>query len=217
MTITIDAPPDAGLELDGSGLLGAYCYRAAAAVELLPGEHREISVVAVPYDEPADIQEATRHYVETIDPKAFVGVERRISGRSKVTVNREHDPARTVGKVIRLDPHGKHGLAAVLRLTRGLALADETLALAADDVLSASVCFSTMAGGEQWSSDRTTKRVTRAYLHHIALVPEPAYQGAVVTSVRSADQAAVDVSVTPWLDEMRAQRLAAHYGVLLTP
>lgn len=201
-----------------TGQLGAYCYRAAAAVEVVGKDRREISVVAVPYDEPADIREATRRYIEIIDKGAFEGVQHRITGRSRVTVNREHDPTRTIGKVTELNPRNTHGLTAVLKLTPDLPLAEETLALARDDVLSASVCFSTMVNGEHWNDDRTEKRVTRAYLHHIALVPEPAYQGAVVTAVRSAGHLAVDdVSSTPWLDQMRAQRLAVRYGVVLTP
>jgi HK97 family phage prohead protease len=202
--LDVDAAPDT-----------AQFYRAATIAEVTPSR-REIAVIAVPYNEDAVIHEPGRIFVESFDPKAFAGVQRRITGRSKVTVNREHDAARTVGKVIALEPNHRDGLHATLRLTKGTALADETLTLAADDVLGASVSFSPMVDGTEWSPDRSRCRVTRAYLHHIALVPEPAYEGATVVAVRH-DGAIVAVSATPWLDRVRAERFAARYGVELTP
>ena len=56
-------------------------------------------------------------------------------------------------------------------------LGDETLGLAADQALEASVGFAVMAGGEQWLEQRTRRRLTRCFLDHIAMVPEGAYEG----------------------------------------
>ena len=192
---------------------GPELYRAATIADVTKSR-REISVVAVPYDEETVIHDRTPPYVESFAPSAFTGVQRRITGRSKVTVNREHDPARTVGKVAALEPNHRDGLHATLRLTRDHPLADETLALALDDVLSASISFSPMVNGAEWSDDASRVRISRAYLRHIALVAEPAYEGATILAVRSAG---VVVSATPWLDRVRAQRFAAQYGVHLTP
>jgi len=53
----------------------------------------------------------------------------------------------------------------------------------AEDVLDCSVCFSIPPGGAV--EDRSSRRVHRAELHHIALTPEPAYPTANVIDVRS--------------------------------
>ena len=214
LTTAVSGGGDLG-DVDGLAMPhGPELYRAATIADVTRSR-REISVIAVPYDEETVIREPLRTYVESFAPTAFTGVQRRITGRSKVTVNREHDPARTVGKVAALEPNHRDGLHATLRLTRDHPLADETLALAADDVLSASISFSPMVDGAEWSDDGQRCRISRAYLRHIALVAEPAYEGATILAVRNA--AAVVVSATPWLDAVRAQRFAAQYGVDLTP
>ena len=64
---------------------------------------------------------------------------------------------------------------------------DDVLELAADDLLGASVGFAPYPGGEEYSPDRTRRRITKAFLAHIAMVGEPAYQGAKVLAVRAAD------------------------------
>ncbi len=218
----LDLDGDLDLELDEAPWTAAE-WRSATVAEVSTSR-REISVVAVPYDEDADIWEHARHYVESFARTAFAGVQRRLGGRRKVTVNREHDAARTIGKVLTLEPNHADGLHATMRLTKGTALADETLALAADDVLGASISFSPMVDGEEWSDDGQRRRITRAYLHHIALVPEPAYEGAGVLAVRhlgspppAPSPAVVVGSSTPWLDKILAQRAASRYGLHLTP
>jgi phage head maturation protease len=57
-----------------------------------------------------------------------------------------------------------------------------------------------------WSQQRTVRRISKAFLDHIALVPNPAYQGAEVLAVRSSP-AAPPFEVppaTPYLDEVLA-------------
>lgn len=193
-------------------------FRAAAVADVNYVQRR-IDVLAVPYDVEAEIWDQ-RHgdYRESFAPNAFNGAQRRLSGRDRITVNRDHDDRRLIGKVLALHPARKDGLVAELRMTQNLPLADETLSLAADDVLGASISFSPMPGGEQWSPDRRSRRVTKARLHHIALVPEPAYADAAVLSVRAdmLNNTQLDrapASGTPWLDQIRLDRLAARYGV----
>ncbi len=59
-----------------------------------------------------------------------------------------------------------------------------------------------MRGGEQWLEQRSRRRLTRCFLDHIALVPEGAYEGRVL-SVRAAEPAEPAARVlTPNLDEV---------------
>jgi phage head maturation protease len=95
-----------------------------------------------------------------------------------------------------------------LRISR-TPLGDETLELADDGVLDASIGFAPMVDGVRWNT-RTARTITRAFLHHIALVPYPAYKGANVLAVR-ADRATVTGTATPLLDRILAERLAAQY------
>jgi phage head maturation protease len=63
--------------------------------------------------------------------------------------------------------------------------ADEALALIADDLLGVSAGFAIGAGGEDWHGNR--RRVRRALIDHVALVPEPAYEAAKITAVRGRE------------------------------
>ena len=74
---------------------------------------------------------------------------------------------------------------AELRIAR-TAAGDDVLELAADGLLSPSIGFQS-SGGEDWTADRTAVKVTRAKLVHIALTGDPAYKGAKVLAVRTAD------------------------------
>jgi len=73
-------------------------------------------------------------------------------------------------------------------LTGHPGLYDEVLELARDGVpLGLSVGFIEVAGGSRWSPDRRRVTRTRAQLDHIAIVRKPAYIGAEVAAVRSAE------------------------------
>jgi len=66
-------------------------------------------------------------------------------------------------------------------------IGNEVLALARDGVpLGLSVGFAEVPGGSRWSADRSRVTRTRAALDHIAVVRQPAYQGAGVMGVRSS-------------------------------
>lgn len=163
---------------------------------------RTIELVAMPYDEPAAVMVRGRAVLESLAPGSFDGVERRVG---RVKVNRDHDTQRTVGRTTGLWPSRTEGLVAELRIAETL-LGEETLALANDGALEASVAFAILPGGEQWLEQRSRRRVTKAFLDHIAMVPEGAYEGRVL-AVRAADllPAATPAGplLTPHLDEVR--------------
>ncbi len=159
---------------------GVLEYRSASA-ETVRRTSRTIELIAAPAESPTRIYEPRRSYVETFARNAFAGEERRAH---RIKVNRDHDLKRTVGVTQRLDPSDPRGLVAELKISR-TPLGDETLELAADKVLDASVSFGVAPGGEQWTDGRTRRRITKAFLAHIALVPDPAYESANIIDVRS--------------------------------
>jgi phage head maturation protease len=165
-------------------------------------EERTIELVAMPYDADAAVMVRGRPVIESCARGAFEGVERRAN---RVKVNRDHDLTRTVGRAVALHPSRTEGLIAELRIAR-TPLGDETLALADDRSLEASVGFAAMPGGEQWLENRARRRIIKAFLDHIAMVPEGAYEGRVL-AVRAplpvSEIPAMAVS-TPHLDEVRA-------------
>ena len=83
-----------------------------------------------------------------------------------------------------------------------------------DDCLDASAAFLPMPGGEQWSRTRDSVRLTKVWLGHIAMTPEPAYETAKVLAVRSAPTVETPTLVTPNLDALRADLLRDRYDSL---
>ena len=142
---------------------------------------------------------------------AYDGIERRAN---RIRVNRDHDVTRTVGRAVSFSPGRSEGLVAKLRIAN-TPLGDETLTLADDGVLDASAGYLPMPGGEKWLT-RSSVRILKAWLGHIALVPEPAYEGARVLSVRQkANGEPVGISEqaheTPNLDTVRAWLLEEQF------
>jgi HK97 family phage prohead protease len=154
--------------------------RHAATIDVadVTFSQRTIELVAAPYNRPTSrVFHRGQRITEEFAPAAFAGTD-----VARVRVNRDHDPARTVGQVVDLDHARSDGLVATVKVSR-TPLGDETLTLAADGCLDASVGFLINAGGEHWPG-RSRRRVTSAELDHIALVPSPAYDGAAVLAVR---------------------------------
>lgn len=142
---------------------------------------RVVEVVAMPYGEPALVAHNGRMITEVCERGAFNGVEKRAN---RIRVNRDHDVVKTVGRAIALHPSRQVGLVAELRISK-TQLGEETLELASDGALDASVGFAPFPDGESWSRDRRQRSLTKCWLGHIALVPEPAYEGAQVLAVRA--------------------------------
>lgn len=181
-------------------------YRKASTLEVRHAQ-RIIDLIAVPYGEKAEVflRRQQRWIIEEFDPGAFNGVS------GSVLVNRAHDPERPVGRVVKFHPGDPRGLRTEIRVAR-TAEGDDILELADDGLLSSSVGFMVPAGGEQWSSDRRSRKVTSAIVEHIALTGDPAYKGAQVLDVRTAPEAPVRTA-TPNLDRIRLERLAEAAGM----
>lgn len=176
---------------------------------------RLIELVAVPWDEwaPVEVPAGSGKLIEeSFAPGAFGAIEKRL-GRARFLVNLDHDPDRWVGRVVGLDPKDARGMLAELQIRR-TPEGDQVLVDAADGMYAASVGFASLPTGQQWTANRTRRRITTAYLDHIALTPQPAYASAGVVSVRSAPR-----SSTPNLDRVLAERAAAGYpaGGNVTP
>jgi HK97 family phage prohead protease len=178
------------------------------ATQLLDVRHPEriIDLIAVPYDEEARVVHQGRLIVETIAPGAFAGVS------SPVKVRRVHNPEQPLGRVVKFHPNDPRGLRTELRVVNTPA-GDEVLELAADDLLSASVGMYPLPGGEQYTSNRSRRRITRAVLDHIGLTGDPAYVGAKVLAVRANVDERPARLETPNLDRIRLERLATAAGM----
>lgn len=181
-------------------------YRKAVTVEVRHPE-RVIDVLAVPYDEETRVMYRGRWITETIAPGAFSGV------RERIVVNRGHDTEQPIGRVVRIHPNDPRGLRAEVKISNTRD-GDDVLELAADELLGASIGFAPLAGGEEYSPDRTRRRVTKAFLAHIAMVGEPAYAGAKVLAVRAADPPPA-AGATPNLDRILSERRLAALGMVL--
>jgi len=168
---------------------------------------RLITIVAMPYNEETmrvAVDGVARR--ESFAPGAFAGIEHR---NGRIRVNREHVVGQPVGRVETWFSDREDALVAALKVSH-TTLGDETLELASDGVLDASVGFMPMPGGVQWSEDRTQRRITKAWLHHLALTADPAYDGARVLEVRRAEdppaaaEPTVGASPTPNRDKILA-------------
>jgi phage head maturation protease len=149
---------------------------------------RIVTVVAMPYEQPARIVEGGRAFTEVVSRNAFDGIEKRAG---KVRANRDHSWDKPVGKVVGFHPSRKEGLVAEVKIS-ATNLGDDTLRLCDDDVLSASAGFGLLRrddgrvwdDAEVWEQSRSVRRLNRLWLDHLALVPNPAYADATVIDVR---------------------------------
>jgi phage head maturation protease len=170
---------------------------------------RLIEVIAVPYDEEAPVEYRGEMWRERFLRGAFEGIETRTR---PVRVNREHQKAQTVGRVTQFWPSRSEGLVAAVRIVK-TPLGDETLALADEDCLGASVGFAARGRDQEFDRRSRTRVIKRAFVDHLALTADEAYLGAGVLSVRSASLPPSSVAdlpklVTPYLDELLAWKRA---------
>jgi HK97 family phage prohead protease len=171
---------------------------------------RLIDLIAVPWDEEADVFWRNEWWHESFERGSFDGIE---AHAGRVRVNREHVIGDTVGKVVAFEPSHKVGLwtrTKIAATPRG----DETLALAAEDMISASVGYRIENASDVEVNKRTkTRKVLRAFLDHLGMVEAPAYPGAEVLAVRAEQSglAVVETSLpaTPALDEAMNDPLLA--------
>jgi HK97 family phage prohead protease len=184
---------------------GALEYRAATQIGV-DFEQRIVELIVMPYEEETLVEWQGRMVAEVCSRGAFDGIERR---SNRVKVNRDHDITRTVGRAIALHPGREEGLVAELRIAQ-TPLGDETLTLAEEGILDASAGFLPMPGGQQWET-RSRRRLNKCWLGHIAMTPDPAYEGARVLAVRDRDaitveQAAAKPNLERFLASLRHDR-----------
>lgn len=188
-------------------------YRAAQ-VAGVSFPQRMIELIVMPYESETVLEWRGRLIHEIIARGAFDGIDRRAN---RVKVNRDHDVTKVVGRAVAFHPDRQEGLVAELRIAR-TPLGDETLQLAEEEILDASAGFAPLPGGEKWDT-QTSRRITKAWLGHIAMTPDPAYPGARVLAVRASTrpegplrpEAAIE---TPNLDQVRAWALQIRYDAL---
>ena len=183
-------------------------FRAATQVGVSYPK-RQIELVVMPYETEAQVIHRGRMIREIVSRGAFEGID---ATRRRIAVNRNHVRDNVVGKAIRFHPSREDGLVAELQIAK-TDQGDETLALADEGLLDASAGFGVPDGGESWP-ERGLRRLSRLWLDHIAMTPDPAYTGTNVLSVRShGDDPAVTVA-RPNLDVVRGWRLADRYALI---
>jgi HK97 family phage prohead protease len=167
---------------------------------------RVLELVVIPYETETLVRHPyeERMITEVVSRGAFDGIDRRAN---RVRVNRDHDVRRTVGRAVAFHTSRVEGLVAECKISR-TDLGDETLQLAEDGVLDASAGFAPIPpDGERWES-RNRCRITKGWLGHIAMTPDPAYETARVLAVRSAEQ----VPATPNLEQLELELLRQRYA-----
>jgi phage head maturation protease len=163
---------------------------------------RLIDLVVVPWDEEADVLWHDEMWHESFARGAYDGIE---AHAGRVRVNREHVEGDTVGKVVHFDPAASIGLLARVKIAETLR-GDETLALADEDMISASMGYIIKSPSDVQLNKRTkTRRVVRAFMRHLAMVEAPAYAGAQVLAVRAEqpELPAAPLPDTPLLDALQ--------------
>lgn len=177
---------------------------AAGTVSGVNFAQRIIEVVAVPYEQVAVVPYRNELWHESFDRGSFDGIEKR---PNRVRANRDHDKIRTVGKAVRFHPTREEGLISEVRIA-STPLGDETLALADEEILDASIGFAVRNRDQDLDKANHRRRIRKAYLDHIAFTPDPAYTGSNVLDVRRGSEApnAADLPklVTPNLDKFTA-------------
>ncbi|CAN5149729.1 hypothetical protein BH09ACT8_BH09ACT8_59090 [soil metagenome] len=165
-----------------------YTRSAGAAVLNVDSKQRIITMIAVPWNQRAAVEYQGAVWNEIFERGAFDGID---ANTRSIRVNRDHNKTRTMGKIIKLQPRDPRGLITEVRIAP-TPLGDETLALADEDMLSASVGFAVPRGGAVVEVRTKTRRIRRAVLDHLSLVESPAYEGASVLAVRSANMTVSD-------------------------
>ena len=183
--------------------------RSASSVTGVDQRLRLIDLIAVPYDEETDVIWRGEPWREVFDRGAFTGLEQ---SAGRVIVNREHQKGDTVGKVVSFTPGDPVGLVTRVKIAK-TARGDDTLALAEDDMIGASVGYRIRQPSDVQMNPRTRlRRVMRAFMDHLSMVEDPAYKGATVLAVRDADPVAEVTSplvATPELDVFRDDEMLA--------
>jgi phage head maturation protease len=156
-------------------------FRESEIAEVSYGK-REITVIAVPYGQETLVDDGDGQLREKFLAGSFAGIESRAG---KVTANRDHRRDRVFGLVKQFDSKAENGLISVVKAS-DTDLGNETLQLARDGVLWASVGFGALR--QHAPVVNGLRSIYKAFLQHLAFTPEPAYIGAEVIDVREVAQ-----------------------------
>lgn len=164
---------------------------------------RLIDVIAVPWEQETELMWRGEIWNEVFARGAFNGLE---ESAGRIRVNREHRKGDTVGKVVHVDTKDDRGLLTRVRIAKTLR-GDETLALAEEDMIGASIGYFVKTMSDVNLNKQTRlRRVNRAFLDHLSLVESPAYEGAKVLAVREESSRLAEVDnplpATPNLDSV---------------
>lgn len=183
-----------------------------AAVANIDAEERIVTMIAIPYEQPTTVPFRGEVWNEIVERGAFAGIE---NSTHTYRVNRDHDKRRLVGKIVNYHPDRPEGLVVDAYISK-TELGDETLQLAKDGILGASVGMAVRAADQvlDRSKGGRTRRIKRAFLDHLALVPDPAYQGAEVLAVRNdtlveEEEDEESRILTPRMDEFSSDPILA--------
>lgn len=177
-------------------------FERRSQVHAVDFTERIIQILAIPYGHEAVVDGPRGPIREVVEPGAFNGIETR---SEHVTVNRDHDYSRTIGKAVSYRTDDPSGLIADLYIS-DTDLGDDTLQLASDEVLKASVGM--LVRKSDMTLRKGVRRIYRAFLDHIALLPNPAYKETGVLAVRQGREfPAADEGqpLTPNLDAIQSQ------------
>jgi HK97 family phage prohead protease len=145
------------------------------------GDGRTVGGLVVPYDSPTEIREMGGSYTEVFRHGAFA--KSIVERGSKVKLLAEHQRGSLpIGKATHL-VETKAGLQGEFYVSR-TAAGDDVLELVRDGALdSFSVGFEPIK--DTWTTDRSSVERVEARLWETSLVAIPAYQDALITSLRS--------------------------------
>jgi HK97 family phage prohead protease len=179
--------------------------RSATRIADTDFPQRIVTVVAMPYEQATRVPYRGEMWNELFTRGAFQGFDakrRRVPVSAALRVpDLNHADGQLVGKIVEAYHDREEGLVTDIQIAR-TQQGEDTLQLAKDGMLGASVGFGIKSKFDQ-QLDRATKtrRVHRAFLHHLSFVGEPAYEGAVVTGMRSGTSIETPGSATPIMDE----------------
>jgi HK97 family phage prohead protease len=177
----------------------------AAVLEDVDFKERIIDVIAVPWDQEAEIHWRNEIWREVFERKAF---NEAVQKSVRIPVNREHIRGDTVGRIVNMDASDARGLLASVRVAR-TPRGDDTLQLASEGMLGGSIGYFVRKPSDVALDRRSMlRRVRRAFLEHLSMVESPAFAGAETVAVRDELTAHLAAGerplITPSLDEWRA-------------
>ena len=155
--------------------------RVAPAELDIRGDGRTVYGIAVPFDRETMVNDGHGPYREVFRQGAFRKTIKENGGRVKFLANHKRDSP--IGKAVKLheDPAGLIGEFRVSNTRAG----DEALELVRDGVYdSFSIGFAKVPGKDRESRDGLVERL-EVKLREVSVLAFPAYEGAVVSGVRS--------------------------------